>query len=461
MKAAKTARQIKGFVRLSFSNRLLGQSLHMFSLVAAVPQFSTTQVFRSLSSSGEKVATDRAGNSYVVGRFVESVNLGTTNLTGRGSDDIFVVKSNPKGEVTWATVLGGTNSDMPGAIAVDHQGGVCVAGAVDFIGTSTLVIAKYDEMGRMAWRVESTSGTAYATSIAVDRKGNVLVAGWFDYGFQFGGTNFTTPSLSESFFLLKLDPNGQLLWARQEEHAVEGNFNPANGVSVDAHGNVYLVGMFTGTLSFGQTVSLVSNRPQDVYIAKFARDGQPQWARAGGSPGLDYGRSIATSPSGISYVTGTIHGSGQFGSKIVTSIGESSFVAKYGPRGKASWVRGTRSLSRASAYDVAMDSGQRAYVTGEFTGTVQFGNTEMTSSPEQSDLFVWSLNRLGRSRWATQDRSDSGHIRGSGIAVRAKDDAVITGDYAVEVEVGNTNIYNGPRTGGFAVGLSKQHQIGH
>lgn len=61
---------------------------------------------------------------------------------------------------------------------------------------------------------------------------------------------------------------------------------------------------------------------------------------------------------------------------------------------------------------VVTDSDGNSYVTGYFNGSLQFGNTTLTSVKGQNDVFIAAFNSTGTPLWASQaggDRSDLGY----------------------------------------------------
>src|SRR5262249_14187951 len=83
------------------------------------------------------VATDLAGNAYVAGSFVGTVDFDrgpdVFNLTGPGQD-VFVAKYTAAGALAWARQFGGTSLDQGEGIAVDSAGDVYTTGS--FSGTA-------------------------------------------------------------------------------------------------------------------------------------------------------------------------------------------------------------------------------------------------------------------------------------------------------------------------------------
>jgi hypothetical protein len=81
---------------------------------------------------GCDIAVDARGNSYVTGYFKGSATFGSTTLT---NEDIFVAKLDCNGNWLWAKNAGGSSNDSGNGIAVDASGNSYVTGY--FKGTAT------------------------------------------------------------------------------------------------------------------------------------------------------------------------------------------------------------------------------------------------------------------------------------------------------------------------------------
>src|SRR5262249_55648559 len=118
-------------------------------------------------------------------------------------------------------------------------------------------IAKYASDGSSVWAKDlgGSSGQVWPKRLAVDAGGNVYVAGQFEYTATFGTLTLSNAGTGPDAFLAKVDPSGNVIWARpfglnQHQSAV--------AVAVDGSGNVYAGGTFSGTLSFGNGVTVTS-----------------------------------------------------------------------------------------------------------------------------------------------------------------------------------------------------------
>jgi hypothetical protein len=98
---------------------------------AGKPQWARAAGFRGIDA-GYDIALDAGGNSYVTGTFQGTAGFGSTTLTSRGHNDLFVARLSPKGTFLWATSAGGATPDAGHAVAVDAAGALHVVG--DFSG---------------------------------------------------------------------------------------------------------------------------------------------------------------------------------------------------------------------------------------------------------------------------------------------------------------------------------------
>jgi hypothetical protein len=136
---------------------------------------------------------------------------------------------------------------------------------------------------------------------------------------------------------------------------------------------------------------------------------------AGGS-NSDQGMSLATDSSFNSYITGDFSGTGQFGSTNLNSVGTYDvFVAKVNKDGNWLWARGAGSTGDDFGNSIAVDSNSNVYVTGYFNGTASFGATTLVSSGNQ-DIFVAKLDKDGNWLWAKR-AGGTGFDNGTKITV--------------------------------------------
>jgi uncharacterized protein (TIGR03437 family) len=313
--------------------------------------------------------------------------------------------------VTYSTYLGGSSEDLPGGVAMDAQGNLCIAGATsspDFptVGglhqpppqNNTLVayLAKINPAASgaasLVWSTFIGSGSdgTLAFGVALDASGNVFAAGT-TVSSDFPTTpNVFQPSANcmngsncASTFVVKVAPSGnQLIYASFLGGGVD---DAEGGFAVDAAGNAYVVGG-TRSPSFplvGTPFQFVLQGTQNGYLTKIAPDGSKLlYSTFIGGENMDFLNTVAVDSTGIVYVAGNTT-SARF--PVTTNAYQSSLqgaqsgmVAKFDltqPANLAlvysSYLGGTTSTASTSVSGVAGDSSGAIYAAG-FTSDPTF-----------------------------------------------------------------------------------------
>lgn len=165
------------------------------------------------------------------------------------------------------------------------------------------------------------------------------------------------------------------------------------GVTLDASGNVYSAGSFSGTTDFDPgvaTVTVTTAGTEDIYISKLDASGNFVWAKTIGASGSDVARSITSDAAGNIYVTGYFAGTVDFDPgaavyNLTSTGGLDIFVLKLSSAGT---FVSAFSVGGASGTDVArsisVDGSNNIYITGYYFGTADFdpgvGTTTLSAS---------------------------------------------------------------------------------
>jgi hypothetical protein len=242
-------------------------------------------------------------------------------------------------------------------------------------------------------------GYDLAAALTIDGAGNAYVAGAID-------TNGAA-----TFAVVKLSPQGSVVWAAHYDGSAGGFGGSALAVAVDVAGNVYAAG-FTGD-------GVMFNTNFDQLVVKFASNGTQQWARRYDGPahGFDQATEIAVDGAGNAYVAGFAYGENQNQAFDWTT-------AKFDPAGALLWRR-THS-GPGTADDRVVDM-----VLAPSGGVVVTGFTKNLGDGMTNDIDTLAYDPAGSVRWQTRwTATAASHDTAADLDVDAAGRLAITGTTA-------------------------------
>ena len=303
------------------------------------------------------VTLDDAGNVYVVGQ-----TFGTfPNQTSAGGWDAFLSKYTPAGDEVWTRQFGGGGGDTAASVKVDRTGNAYVAGGTRAalpgqtnIGDFDCFIVKFDPMGADVWaRQFGTTVEDYAMTVSLDGAGNPIVAG------ETSGQLSAAPSGGLDAFVRQYTSAGDVAWSRQFGSASD---DYAVGSAISPSGDVLVVGTTTGSLPTHK-----SDGDADAYIMSFSARGAPLWSRQFGTSGVDDAEAIIFDPTGAMFIAGRtggpLRGSSSRG-------GSDAFLAATGPSGDILWVHQFGGPAEDYAMALAAAGNGGFYLAGGTTGAL-------------------------------------------------------------------------------------------
>jgi len=329
-----------------------------------------------------------------------------------------------------AFVLGASQADDARAIALDDAGNVFVTGqfrlTVDFdpgpgvanltaVG-STNYLASYDEDGtlRFAHTLGAASLQIPERGLGVDDAGNVYVSGWFSGLTDFDpgpGTQTLNPA-DGNLFVASYDGTGAFRFAFNLGGDDPSFGEAGNAIAVDAAGNSYLTGEFSGETDFDPTgpgeLLVQANGIGDAFLASYTSSGSVRFAIGLGGAERDRGLGIEIDDAGNSYVTGSFRGTVDFDPDVtvlnlVSNGNREYFLASYTDGGALRYA-----VSAGGGFDdagegVGVDAAGNAFVTGWFQDSADFdpgpGVLTLTAAGN-GDIFLASYTPTGALRFA-------------------------------------------------------------
>jgi hypothetical protein len=414
------------------------------------------------------IAVDRSGDAFVTGYTISAQFPKTNPLPGQGAlhvnsgQDAFVTEINPSGsQFLFSTYLGGSQNG-PGqngatksqgnAITLDVFGNIYLTGfteAADFPTANAFQPVKGAGMDVFVTEIRADeTGLAYSTflggpsddlnignAIAVDRLGNILIAGDTDgahfplkNAFQ-GKLNGTGLPANDDAFVSKINP--RLVGAAQLVYSTYlggSAIDFAQAIAVDTAGNAYVTGQTNSDTLVGHfplVNAFQRNFPAGAFLTELAPGGQALLSSYYGGGG-ETGEGLAVDGFGnVVFVghTQSAHLPTTANAYLRTFPGgsDSGFVALLGGANKSfsgtdtDGDQYTVQLSGPGAVSVAVDDS-----TGNGRGPIESIALEGTS-PASSVLIVRVTRKVG------DGFVDVGSITGSGLLQIAAGTANLVG----------------------------------
>jgi hypothetical protein len=209
-----------------------------------------------------------------------------------------------------------------------------------------------------------------------------------------------------------------------------GGVNPdyARAVAVDASNNMVLAGEFTASTLIGGTTH-TSVGANDISLLKVNSAGTLQWSKCFGGTSSDSVYGLATDVDGNILLTGDFSGSITFGNTTLTSSGgRDAFVAKLDTSGTPLWAMKVGGTGNDTAYAVAVSPSGQILVGGSFSVTATFGTFSRISAGG-TDGFAMGVSSAGAVQWATRF-GGSANDSARAVAVDVTGAACLAGSFA-------------------------------
>ncbi len=377
------------------------------TLTAQILEFESVQVTApDRLNEGRAVDSDMLGNVFVAG---------FSSLRG-GVSNVQVVRFDADNASSPITVALNSGSNEQGlGVSCDNLGSVYVTGFTSGVlgdesfGFRDIFLIRFNSVLVPEDTIQfGTNANEEGRAVVADSNGNIYVA---------GVTEGVLPSAlidgtvgGEDAFLIKFNSNLEVQWVRQLATPAD---DEANGVALDAQGNIYIAGCTDSVLP-GNLRGTSNGSGSDAFISRYDSDGVLQWTRQIGSDNDACSNAIAFADDKI-YIAGST--AGDLPMSNVSHAGmEDAFVSRWDSTGTLIWTRMFGTADQEIAYGVdASDSGH-PFITGTARSSLVGRNCEPQFGGNSFDIFTISLTFLG-------DTTDGDQIGNAG------DD----GGYAVDV----------------------------
>jgi len=186
---------------------------------------------------------------------------GTTCSFGDPLGDVYLIKTDPNGNLLWQKTFGGSSDDYGSSIQRTSDDGFIIAGATGSFGdpNGDVYLIKTDSAGNLQWqKTFGGSGTEYGYSVQQTSDGGFIIAGWtYSFGAKYSDV-----------YIIKTDPNGNQEWQK----TFGGKYNDYGySVQQTSDGGFIIAGM-----------SYSNARGTDIYLIKTDPNGNQEWQKTFG-----------------------------------------------------------------------------------------------------------------------------------------------------------------------------------
>ena len=349
---------------------------------------------------GEAVAQTTDGGYIIVG---------ATRSFGAGADDVYLIKTNACGDILWTRTYGGSDVDWGYSVAQTKDGGYIIAGETWSFGKGSedVYLIKTDAYGDTLWtRTYGGSDDDRGFSVAQTTDGGYIIV----------GTTWSFGAGPNDVYLIKTDAYGDTLWTRTyggKDHGDWGHsvaqttdggyiivgttFSFGAGgpdiylIKIDAYGDTLWTRTYGGKIVefgysvaqtkdggyiiAGETWSFGAGAP-DVYLIKTNAEGDTLWTRTYGG---DRAYSVAQTTDGGYIIVGETESIGAGKSDV--------YLVKTNSEGDILWTRTYGGSGGDRGYSVAQTIDGGYIITGR---TKSFGASKM-------DVYLIKTDSLGYS----------------------------------------------------------------
>jgi hypothetical protein len=328
------------YIALNYLTQLDYETLHLSSAT-----MKEHPVLLKLDSAGHYLwHLDLSGNQVTR---LRALTLDQNNNIYIGYDNYlnsYIKKIQPNGTILFTLLQ--ENVKMISTISVDLQGNMAVAGGcsesnLQFNGTSasnsllySTYIAYYNANQQLQWVHFTEDITCSDPDVVIDPMGNVYFTAPLNGNFSVLGQTTQGPLGGEDFFLVKMNPQGNVVWLREVPGSGQFRLSKKKSLAVSSAQNypsvIYLAGTTRNLVQWLPNFSTNPGNQDDILLLAYDLNGTIIHYNIGGSTsGNDRLDAIAINSNGaIATISGITTGTGTMQAMPInaSSTGYSPFV---------------------------------------------------------------------------------------------------------------------------------------
>lgn len=318
----------------------------------------TPEFYWGKQAGSTDISVDENDNIYVIGNFNSTISVDNNVFNTKGDWDFHVSKLDNSGDIKWVKQFGSANAES-------------------------------------------------ATTIHADNQGNVYISGYFDQDLALGNDTLKGNGFSNNIYLLKLDANGNVLWAN--EITGVGRNHILNNIATDKAGYIYMCTSVSQTVGMNIVLGSYSfpgsgNNDEDIFIIKYNTNGDVVWAKRAGGNNIDRPYGIAVDDAGYIYNTGHFTDTATFSSTqlVANSVNTPQlYLSKYDSAGNLLFVTTPKLGGNGTWLDVQVARDGYLYLGGQVTDTTSFGSDTIKANSNNNGVLA-KYDTTGKTIWVRQ-----------------------------------------------------------
>jgi hypothetical protein len=417
-------------------------------------------------ASATDMATDVAGNIYIVGTADNPVVFGDIEMNDFTYGSIFLAKMDQDGKFIWVKDIARCNAPRA-RISIDSGNNPVIYFnysslpitncLIDILPTSdnNIGIAKFTSAGLAMWSYSAGSGHNgdFPGSISIDGKDNIFITGGFHKLINFQDKTLTSKFDVNSTFIAQLGGGGECNWiqeANDNNYKKQSDFTNwgVYAVAADSKGNCYVSGVFADSIRIGG-YQIFSNNTSG-YIAKLNQLGHCQWITPGGIT-FPIFKALTVDKNDNLICGGAISkGTSIDLNSTVFSADANLLFAKLSSSNKWLWVKELVQTDHAipemysTCPKIITDQANNIYFTGNSNGTTSIGNVSFNNSAKMEEMiYVARFSPDGVFNWVKANNQADAAALSEAVATDRNSNCYIAGFHNKDFSIDNEKIQEG------------------
>ncbi|MBI4648561.1 MAG: T9SS type A sorting domain-containing protein [Bacteroidia bacterium] len=425
----------------------------LFALISIAPDINAQVFDKAVNAGGINldagvgITTDSYNNLYITGYFQDDADFGGIKLKSAGGDDIFIAKYSNELVPPWvrtagsASVKTGFILEKGNSVATDKNNNVYVTGTFtgktffDNIrlishGKEDVFIAKYSADGELIW-VKQFGCTYHdlSESVTCDNENNVIFCG--SYQNKLITDDYSCETEGMASYIAKLDNTGKIIWLSQ----ITGkDFSTGKSIVTDTENNIYVTGYFSGNI-YTDNEKHSSNGLNDIFIAKYDKNGKLIWFKQWGGIGNDEGAALTIIENTL-YFTGIFSEKFQINNSTIDLEGTIDIILlKLDTDGNILRINTTGGQGGICRSTALTCNNNEVFLCGNYTENFLFASEKLTTSGGE-DFFIACYDSILRQKWI-HTAGDKFNDRAFAIICNKYDEIYCTGLFNKSISLGN------------------------